>query len=203
MVLAEDHLPLRPVQAMPGAHPPFERAAQPVPIAVRMATLHLLEQGDRPQTGPALQQRQDVALPNPVQRIRDLTAPLPAGVLLRRQAWIALDPTPGPLADPRLGGGDKLRVLTAKPHVNSHLLVRDVSSGHERVLVANRDPNPARTRRDQQAGAMSPRRRSGQALRSGYTRPSARPDRPSARVGNRPSSLSLHKCGPSATRPAR
>lgn len=39
---------------------------------------------------------------------------------------------------------------------------------------------------------MSPRRRSGQALRSGYTRPSARPDRPSARVGNRPSSLSLH-----------
>ena len=42
---------------------------------------------------------------------------------------------------------------------------------------------------------MSPRRRSGQALRSGYTRPSARPDRPSARVGNRPTSLSLHRTG--------
>ena len=56
MVLAEDHLPLRPVQAMPGADPPLQRAAQPVPIAVRMAPLHLLEQGDRPQAGPALQQ---------------------------------------------------------------------------------------------------------------------------------------------------
>src|SRR5689334_15370542 len=90
MVLAKDHVPLRSVQAMPGAHPPLERAAQPVPIAVRMATLHLLEQGDRPQAGPAFQQWQDVALPDPVQRIRTLTAPLPASVLLRRQPRITL-----------------------------------------------------------------------------------------------------------------
>src|SRR3954452_16350564 len=114
MVLTKDHVPLRSVQAMPGAHPALE---QPVPIAVRMATLHLLEQGDRPQAGPAFQQRQNLALPDPVQRIRHLTAPLPASVLLRRQAWIALNPTRGPLADPRLGGGDKLRAVKTELHV--------------------------------------------------------------------------------------
>ena len=45
VVLAEGDLPLRPVRAVPGPDPPLQGAAQPAPVAVRMAALHLLKKG--------------------------------------------------------------------------------------------------------------------------------------------------------------
>src|SRR6185437_6241220 len=69
------------------------------------------------------------------QGIRDLPARLRARVLLGGWSRIALDPASRPFAHPRLGGGYELGVLASELHANSHLLVRDVSSGHEGVLV--------------------------------------------------------------------
>jgi hypothetical protein len=178
MILAEYHLPLRPVQAMPGAHPALQGATHPFPIAVRMSPLHLFEQRDRPQSGLVLQQRHDLALPYLGQRIRHLTARLRAGVLLRWQPWIAVDPASRALTDPPLGG-DKLRVMTAELHVDSHLLVCDVSSRHVVLVLVVEEPHHACTRRNRQAGPVSRRHRSGQVF--GRATPALRPTRPAIR----------------------
>ena len=47
MSLAEDHLPLGAIQSLPGAHAPFQRAADLAGEA-GMPTLHLSQDGDRP-----------------------------------------------------------------------------------------------------------------------------------------------------------
>ena len=78
------------------------------------------------------------------------------------------------------------RVSTAEPHVNSHLLVRDVSSGHERVLVAKSCPH---TPRPTGGGyELAPPVGSGATV---GLRPPFRPAIYSCR--HRPSALSLHR----------
>jgi hypothetical protein len=51
MVLAEDHLTLRPVLGAPGADPALQGPAQAIPVAIRMTSLHFLQQRHRPHAG--------------------------------------------------------------------------------------------------------------------------------------------------------
>jgi len=79
VVLAEDHFAFGPVFGAPGADATLQGAAQAVPVAIGMTALHLLQQRHRPHAGTTGQQRQDVALPQPAQRIGDLSPPRSLG----------------------------------------------------------------------------------------------------------------------------
>ena len=130
MVLAEDDLALRAMLAAPGADPALQGAPQPVPVAAGVAQLHLLQQRDRPQARAAEEQRQHVALPEPVERIDRLSPARALGRLLRRRPGITLDPTAGALADAAGGGSSALGMVMAGGHVQFHLLVGGGASGH-------------------------------------------------------------------------
>jgi hypothetical protein len=73
MVLAEDHLALNSVLSAPGADATLQRAAQAIPVAIRMSSLHFFQQRHRPYAGTAGKQRQNVALPQPAKRVDDLS----------------------------------------------------------------------------------------------------------------------------------
>jgi hypothetical protein len=74
VVLSEDHLPVGAVLGTPGANPALQAAAQPIPVVIRVAALHFLEQRDRPQAGLGLEHRADLAVPEPVERVATLAA---------------------------------------------------------------------------------------------------------------------------------
>jgi hypothetical protein len=63
MVLTEDHLAIRAVFGMPGTNPTFQAPAQPIPVMIGMAALHLLEQPNRSQARMRLEHRADLAVP--------------------------------------------------------------------------------------------------------------------------------------------
>ena len=98
VVLTEDHLTCWPVLGAPRADAALQCATQAGPVAIRMAQLHLIQQRDRPQAGAAGEQRQDVALPQPAERVDGLPPQRSLGDLLGGQPWIALDPAAGALA---------------------------------------------------------------------------------------------------------
>jgi hypothetical protein len=178
MLLAEDHLPGRAVQGAPGAHPALQGAPQSVPIALGVASLHLLQQGDGPQAWVGLQEREDVALPDPGQGVGDRAAGPGPGLGSGRRSLAALDAAGGALAEAGLGGGEALGVVASELHVELHLLACDVSSGHlgsssgssswrARSRSCPNTPQP-------QAGAVA--RAAGRvSLRPGYARPPADP----------------------------
>ena len=85
--------------------------------------VHVFQHRHRPNGGTAGQQRQDVALPSPTERVGDLSPQRSLGGLLGRQPRIALDAAAGALADAGLGGGNVLGMLAAEVHVTSHLLI--------------------------------------------------------------------------------
>ena len=68
MFLAENHLALGAVQRLPGPHPALQGASRPRG-KVAMATQHLAEDGDRPQTGHCLQHGDNLTVPDRRQRI--------------------------------------------------------------------------------------------------------------------------------------
>ena len=106
VVLAEDHVPLGPVQRLPGADAAFQGAADTFGQR-RMAAAHLVEQGDRPQTWHRHQHRHDLALPNHGQRIRPPAATRCS--LLGGRSGIAIKPAAGAGAEPGPSGGGLLR----------------------------------------------------------------------------------------------
>jgi hypothetical protein len=73
VVLAKDHLALGAVLGAPGADATLQCAAQAIPVAIGMASLHFLQQRHRPHAGAAGKQRQDVALPQPAKRVDHLS----------------------------------------------------------------------------------------------------------------------------------
>jgi hypothetical protein len=63
MVVAEDHLAIGAVFGAPGPNPTLKTTTQPVPVMTGMTQLHLLDQGNRSQTGMCLEHRADLAIP--------------------------------------------------------------------------------------------------------------------------------------------
>ena len=80
----------------PGANPTLQATAQPVPVMIGMAALHLLDQGDRPQPGLGFEHRADLGVPEPGEGVGTL-APTPIASLSRGEMPIRLDPTGGAL----------------------------------------------------------------------------------------------------------
>src|SRR5260221_13871114 len=76
MLLSEDDVLLDTVQRPPSADAPLQRAAD-AGADLGMAPAELVEDGDRPQAGGALEQRHHLAVPNVAQRGRP-----PAGARL-------------------------------------------------------------------------------------------------------------------------
>jgi hypothetical protein len=161
--LTEDDLALGPVQRLPAPDAPFQGAALSAPVALGMAPLELLEDGDRPQVGHGLEQRHDLGGPDDGQRVRPGLGPT-VGSLLRGQPGIALEPACGALAEAGLGGGGGLRMRLSEPHVPSHLLVGDPCPRHDVLFWQSRTSSPW-TRRDQRGEGLGPRRRWGRPTR--------------------------------------
>ena len=159
MVLAEDDLALRAMLAAPSADPALQGAPQPVPIAAGVAQLHLLQQRDRPQARAAEEQRQHVALPDPVEWIDRLSLARALGRLLRRRPGITLDPTAGALAEAAGGSSNALGMAMAGGHVQFHLLVGGGASGH--VGPAPRSEGPILPAHAATRGGAKPARRFG------------------------------------------
>jgi len=128
VILTEDHLAIGAVLGAPGANPPLQATAQPIPVMIGMTALHLFEHRDRPQAGMRLEHRADLAVEKSIKWIGTLTRA--NGVWLRRQMPIGLDATGGSLAEPGFGRSNTLKVVGTELHEQSHLLTCDVSSGH-------------------------------------------------------------------------
>ena len=127
VLLPEDDLPLRPVLRLPAPHPPLKRPPHPV-VQLRMAAHHLLVQRHRPQSRARFQQRHDLPLEDPRQRIR---APSPPRLpLLRRPPGIRFDPVRRRRAEPRPRRRQRGTVLLPVNHVELLLVVRDLSARH-------------------------------------------------------------------------
>src|SRR5215813_431041 len=172
VVLAEDDLTVSAVLGPPGADPALQTTAQPVPVVLGAATLHLLEQGDRPQARLGLEHRADLGVPEPGEGIRCRAWPRIGG--LRWRPAIRLDAAGSTLAEAGLGRSNALGMVVAKLHEYSHLLACDVSSGHFGPRLGRRGTDLARTRRGPQTRAQA--RVTGRAgLRLGHTHPPASP----------------------------
>jgi hypothetical protein len=151
----------------PGADPALQTTAQPVPVMIGAAALHLLEQGDRPQTRLGLEHRADLGIPEPAEGIGCRAWSRIGG--LRRRPAIRLDAAGGTLAEAGLGGGDTLGMVMAKLHEYSHLLACDVSSGHFGPRLGRRGTDLAHTRRGLQTRARARvAGRSGKRLTASY-----------------------------------
>ena len=144
MLLAEDDLLLRPMQRPPRPDAALEGAAD-VGVDLGMATTQLLEDADAADARRRLQDRDDLLLPPGRKRIGP--PPLSRVLLLRGQAWIALDPISARGGKPRPGGGGLEVQCLAEGHVKPHLVVGDMEAGHLSLpplveMKATAWPNP-------------------------------------------------------------
>src|SRR5450631_1898549 len=94
-----------------------------------MAPLHLFEDRDRPQPRCRLEHRHDLAVKDGDQWIR--SAPTSGRRHLRPQSRIVLDAIRGSQADRRLRGRRRLLHSQSGFHVQPHLMIVDVSTGHK------------------------------------------------------------------------
>jgi hypothetical protein len=135
--LAEDHLPLGPVQRPPPADAPLERPPDPR-LELRMPAQQLLEDGDRPEARVRLQHRHDLGVEHGRQRIGP--PPLARRAFLRRQARVLHDAVAGGGAEPGAGRGDGDRIGCSVLHEEPHLVIGHVAAGHERSSKAEKAP---------------------------------------------------------------
>jgi hypothetical protein len=135
--LAEDHLPLGPVQRAPLADAALERPPDPR-AEFRVPAEQLLEDGDRPEARVRLQHRHDLSVEHGRQRIGP--PPLARRALLRGQARVMRDTIAGGGAEPGAGGGDGDRVGCSVLHEEPHLVIGHVAAGHERSSKAEKAP---------------------------------------------------------------
>ena len=137
MGLAEDHLPLRPVQRPPLADAPLQRPPDPG-AQLGMPAHQLLEDGDGPQARARLQHRDDLGVEDGRQGIGP--PPLARRALLGGQARVLRDAVAGGGAEPGAGGGDRDRVGRSVLHEEPHLVIGHVAAGHERSSEAEKTP---------------------------------------------------------------
>ena len=166
MLLAEDHVALRPVQRLPMPDAAFQRAAD-VRRQGGMAAQHLLEHRDRPQPGRGAQHRDNLGVPYRRQWVRAAAA---AGrPALRGKPGIGIKPGAGAGADARAGGGNLPGLGPAMVHVQSRLLVGDVRAGHE-ATPGKEIATSAQTSRNRRQ-TPDRDRPAGADLRQGYAQP--------------------------------
>ena len=127
--LAEDHLPVRPVDRAPGADAALERAADAGIEVLRVAAHHLLEDGNRPEAGGSLEDRHHLGLEDVGQRVR--TAPAARGPGWWRRRACLLQLIACRRAQPGLGGRQRNAVVLPMCHEQPVLVIVDVAAGHE------------------------------------------------------------------------
>ena len=132
VLLPEDDILLGAMQSPPGTDAPLQRAAD-AGADLGVAPPDLVENGDRPQTGDALQQRHHLAVPYLAQRI----GPPPAarGFLLRGHSKVVLEAIAAGGREPGLGGGNGRRLGLTETHIQPHLAIGDVAAGQVRFLI--------------------------------------------------------------------
>lgn len=135
--LAEDHLPLRPVQRPPLANAPLERPPHPG-AQLGMPAHQLLEDGDRPQARARLQHGNDLGVEDDGQGIGPPS--LARRALLGGQARVLRNAVAGGGAEPRPGGGNRDRVGRSVLHEEPHLVIGHMAAGHERSSEAEKAP---------------------------------------------------------------
>src|SRR5436190_10534698 len=102
----------------PRADPPLQGPANAA-SQFRVASDHLLENGDRSKAGGCLQHWHDLGVENISERIGSSAS---SRGLLRRQLWILLDAIGGGNADGRLRRRDCRGIGLMEPHVEPHLV---------------------------------------------------------------------------------
>jgi len=130
------------MQGFPTGDPPLQRAPERWPNAIGMAPCQFVEEGDWAQAGSGLQQRQDLLVPQAVERIRPGSID-PSLLLRARRPGIKVDAPRGRDGQSDLGRGGHLGVVSAQSHVGPHLLVIDVSAWH-RPLRSSEKTRPVR-----------------------------------------------------------
>src|SRR5215831_6461539 len=138
VLLPEDDVLLGPVQCPPGTDAPLQGAAN-TDADLGMAAPDLVENGHRPKTWSALEQRHYLAVPNFSERVT--TSAATPRFLLRRQPWILFDTIGGGGAEPGFGRGNGRRLGLAETHIQPHLAVGDVAAGQ--AAVPHRGEEPA------------------------------------------------------------
>jgi len=113
MLLPKDHILLGTMERSPSPDAPLQRAAD-AGADLRVAAPDLVENGDRPQSRTAPQERHHLAVPNRGQWI--LSSPTSRRFLLRWQSRVLLDAIGGGGAEPGLGRGDDRRLSLAETH---------------------------------------------------------------------------------------
>jgi hypothetical protein len=85
----EDHLRSWAMQRLPFPHPPLQGPLQRNPVHIRLLLLQVLQQRDRRQRRCSLQQRHQLLLPHPRQRVRSSAA---TGLVRLRLELAAFNP---------------------------------------------------------------------------------------------------------------
>ena len=85
----EDHLRSWAMQRLPFPHPPLQGPLQRNPVHIRLLLLQVLQQRDRRQSRCSLQQRHQLLLPHPRQRVRSSAA---TGLVRLRLELAAFNP---------------------------------------------------------------------------------------------------------------
>ncbi len=177
--LAEDDVTIFAMDGAPTADAPFNGAAN-AGRQLRMAPHQLLEHRHWPHARCRLQQRHHFGVEDLGQRIRP--ASLAWRLLLRRQPRVLLEAIGRGDAEPGTGGRLRRPFGQSELHVEPHLVVVDVSSGHGQALE-NEIPAPYPIHRDYRRGPNGgplrrARGREGSGLRPAPSRPrgSSHPD---------------------------
>ncbi len=131
VLLSENDLARRPVLRLPAPNPSLQRPPNPR-MQFRMTPHHLFVQRHRPQPRVRLQQRHDLLVEYPRQRVG---ASPPPRLLHRPTPRIPFDPMRRRPAEPRLRRRQRRPVLPSSGHVQLHLVVRNPSARHFASLL--------------------------------------------------------------------
>ncbi len=131
VLLSENDLARRPVLRLPAPNPSLQRPPNPR-MQFRMTPHHLFVQRHRPQPRVRLQQRHDLLVEYPRQRVG---ASPPPRLLHRPTPRIPFDPIRRRPAEPRLRRRQRRPVLPSSGHVQLHLVVRNPSARHFASLL--------------------------------------------------------------------
>ncbi len=125
--LTEHDVTLRAMQCAPVANTPLQCATH-VAREVWMAPKHLVQYGHGPDAGSGLEQRDDLGVKDRCQGIG--AAARAWRLLLRRRSWILFDAIGSGGAEPGACACLGWLFLVSVLHVEPHLVVVDVTSGH-------------------------------------------------------------------------
>jgi hypothetical protein len=139
VLLPEDHVALRAIHRPPGADAALQSSTDARKKA-RVATPHLLEDGDGAQIRRGGKHRHDLGIPNVGRWIG--TATFARRLILRRQPRIGLDPIAGRGREPGLGGCRGRGAGGHRTHEKPHLVVVDVEAGQAWIPRLREEPNP-------------------------------------------------------------